>query len=139
MKTVFSVVIAAANALGPDGKCRVLALRGGGVHGAYEVGVLKGFTEFLDPIDLHYDYISGVSVGAINTAIFAMYPPGSEKDAVKEMEDLFIDHPASDYWNFWPYYVIEPFYKKSFIDVSRFNALVYEKLKGRPWLRKVSI
>jgi predicted acylesterase/phospholipase RssA len=94
MKTFFSVVIAAAKALGPDGKCRVLALRGGGVHGAYEVGVLKGFTEFLDPIDINYDYISGVSIGAINTAIFAMYPPGHEKDAVKEMEDLFIEHPA---------------------------------------------
>jgi predicted acylesterase/phospholipase RssA len=46
------------------------------VHGAYEVGVLKAFTEFLDPIDINYDYISGVSIGAVNTAIFAMYPPG---------------------------------------------------------------
>jgi predicted acylesterase/phospholipase RssA len=76
MKAVFTFAFAAANALGPDGKCRVLALRGGGVHGAYEVGVLKAFTEFLDPIDINYDYISGVSIGALNTAVFAMYPPG---------------------------------------------------------------
>ena len=71
MKAVFTFAFAAVNALGPDGKCRVLALRGGGVHGAYEVGVLKAFTEFLN-----YDYISGVSIGALNTAVFAMYPPG---------------------------------------------------------------
>ena len=32
-----------------DGKCRALALRGGGAKGAYEVGVLKGMAKYLDP------------------------------------------------------------------------------------------
>jgi predicted acylesterase/phospholipase RssA len=36
---------------GADGKCRALALRGGGTKGAYEVGVLKGLVETLDPIE----------------------------------------------------------------------------------------
>jgi len=30
-----------------DGKCRALAMRGGGTKGAYEVGALKMMTEML--------------------------------------------------------------------------------------------
>jgi len=66
-------------ALEPNGKCRVLALRGGGVHGIYEVGALKAFVEFLEPEDIAYDYISGVSIGGFLTSIFGLYPPGKEK------------------------------------------------------------
>ena len=77
MKQIFTAgLFAAGIALGPDGKCRVLALRGGGVHGAYEVGVLKAFAEFLDPKDIAYDYVSGVSIGGFVSSILALYPPG---------------------------------------------------------------
>jgi predicted acylesterase/phospholipase RssA len=55
------------------------------------------------------------------------------------MEDLFLNHPATNFWSFWPYYVIEPFYKKSFVDFSKFTTFLHEKMKGRPWVRKVSI
>jgi predicted acylesterase/phospholipase RssA len=43
MKVVFAALLTVfASALHSiDGKCRILALKGGGVHGAYEVGVLK--------------------------------------------------------------------------------------------------
>jgi predicted acylesterase/phospholipase RssA len=30
-----------------DGKCRALALRGGGTKGAYEIGVLKAFVSYI--------------------------------------------------------------------------------------------
>jgi len=77
MKPFFTAgLLAASNALGPDGKCRVLALRGGGVHGAYEIGVLKAFAEVLDPKDIAYDYVSGVSIGGVVSSILALYPPG---------------------------------------------------------------
>jgi len=114
-----SALFAAGNALGPDGKCRVLALRGGGIHGAYEVGVMKAFAEFLDPKDIAYDIFSGVSIGGLNAATLALFPPGKEKEAIAEMEDLFINHGANEHWSYWPYYVIEPFYKKSFVDFSK--------------------
>ena len=32
-----------------DGNCRVLAMRGGGTKGAYEVGALKIMVDMLDP------------------------------------------------------------------------------------------
>jgi predicted acylesterase/phospholipase RssA len=72
-------LVTCINSLSPDGKCRILALRGGGVHGAYEVGALQAFVQELDPLDIHYDHLSGVSVGALNAAFIAMHPPGDEK------------------------------------------------------------
>ena len=59
------LLILAAKTLSADGKCRVLALRGGGVHGSFEIGVLKAFVEKLDPVDVQYDIVSGVSIGAL--------------------------------------------------------------------------
>jgi len=37
--------------LSADGKCRALALRGGGTKGAYEVGALKAMAALLNPIE----------------------------------------------------------------------------------------
>lgn len=71
--------------LSADGKCRVLVLRGGGVHGSYEVGVFKALIESLDPIEYAYDVISGVSVGAINGAILSFYETGDEINAFAEL------------------------------------------------------
>lgn len=79
-------VISLVEAKSPDGKCRALALRGGGSKGSYEVGFLKAMIKNLDPIDYHYDVVVGVSVGAINAALLAIYEPGNEKEAVEELE-----------------------------------------------------
>ena len=65
-----------------DGKCRILSLRGGGVHGAWEVGVLKAMAENMGPDDMRYDYIAGVSIGAINAAILATFEKGKEVEAI---------------------------------------------------------
>lgn len=53
-------------------------MRGGGTRGAYEVGVLKGFLDHLPPEELQYDVVVGVSIGAINSAVFALYDKGNE-------------------------------------------------------------
>jgi len=83
MKRLSCILLPAiCEAYSPDGKCRVLAMRGGGIHGAFEVGVLKAFTDILPSTDYHYDYISGVSVGALNTGILSIFDYGQEKAAV---------------------------------------------------------
>ena len=61
-------------------------MRGGGTHGSFEVGVLKAFVEELDPVEVHYDYVSGVSIGAINSAALAIFDFGFEKEAVEFLE-----------------------------------------------------
>ena len=56
-----------------DGKCRALALRGGGTKGAYEVGALKTMIDMLDPQDVAYDVVVGVSIGGMNAGMFATF------------------------------------------------------------------
>ena len=139
LKAITTAALASlTQSLSPDGKCRVLALRGGGVHGSFEVGVLKAFVDTLDPEEIAYDYVSGVSVGAINASILALYPPGQEKDAVKELEELYFKYKPQDYWSFWPHYIIEPFYKQSFVDNSDLMDIIDERLGERPYQRKFS-
>ena len=135
-KSITIVVPSLVHALSKDGKCRILALRGGGVHGSFEVGVLKAFTELLDPEEIAYDYISGVSIGAVNGSILSTYPPGEERAAVEELETLYTKYSPSDYWNYWPYYIVEPFYKQSFVDNSKLLDILEEKLGSRPFKRK---
>src|SRR5580658_10953560 len=56
----------------PEGAGRVaLVLQGGGALGAYQVGVYQALHE----AGLEPDWVSGVSIGAINAAIVAGNPP----------------------------------------------------------------
>lgn len=73
----------------PDGKCRALAMRGGGSKGAYELGVLKGLIKNLDPSEYRYDVVVGVSVGAINAAVIGIHEPGEEKEAIRTLEEIW--------------------------------------------------
>lgn len=126
-------------AAGPNGKCRVLAMRGGGIHGSFEVGVLKAFTDTLAPEEYQYDIVSGVSVGALNTAMFAIHKPGYEKEAVAFLENFYKKSLPQDYWDFWPTYVLEPFFKTSFVDPTKLRQQLHELIAGKPIYRKISI
>ena len=63
-------------------KCRILSFHGGGIHGSFEAGALKALVEHMPAGEVQYDIIAGVSIGAYNAALFALYPPGEEKQAV---------------------------------------------------------
>jgi len=126
-------------ALSPDGKCRVLAMRGGGVHGAFEVGVLQAFVEKLDPLDIHYDYVSGVSIGAINASMFSLFDYGDEKSAVDLLLSLYKDNLPQDFWDFWPTYFIEPFWKQSFVDPSKMAEILTKLIGDKTFKRKISV
>ena len=138
MKTTLAL-LASLVAASPDGKCRVLAMRGGGIHGAFEVGVLKAFTDTLKPIDYHYDVLSGVSVGALNTGMLSVWDYGKEKEAVAFLERLYTENLVQDFWDFWPSVVFEPFFKTSFVDVTKFRKILHEMMDGKKIKRKFSI
>lgn len=110
------VVFAKAVEVPEDDKCRVLALRGGGTLGAYEVGVLKAMSEMLDPIDIQYDVVEGVSVGALNAFVLATYPKGSEKDAIDRLILLWQTISAATLWSYWPLYIDGLLWKNSLFD-----------------------
>ena len=54
-----------------------LLLQGGGALGAYQAGVYEALAE----ADLHPDWVAGISIGAINSAIIAGNPPKKRVDA----------------------------------------------------------
>ena len=61
-------------------ECVALVLQGGGALGAYQAGVYEALAEArIDP-----DWISGISIGAINAAIIAGNPPNFRVDRLRE-------------------------------------------------------
>jgi NTE family protein len=57
-----------------------LLLQGGGALGAYQAGVYEALAE----ADLHPDWVAGISIGAINSAIIAGNPPKERVDALRQ-------------------------------------------------------
>lgn len=66
---------------------KALVLSGGGSHGAYQVGVLQALSRAR--LDLDYDIITGVSVGALNGAFLAQYPAGKFGQGVGDLTSLW--------------------------------------------------
>ena len=69
--------------------CNALVLSGGGSNGAWEVGVMWGLLHYGNRDNFAYDWMTGVSAGAINTAGFAGWPVGSEYEATEWLSDTF--------------------------------------------------
>jgi hypothetical protein len=69
--------------------CRALALEGGGDKGAYEAGVLQAFAKLLDPEEITYDVVTGISVGALNAMLVVNTPIGQEAELADRMVDLW--------------------------------------------------
>src|SRR3989475_4012563 len=57
-----------------------LILQGGGALGAYQGGVYQGLAE----ADLHPDWVAGISIGAINSALIAGNPPKKRVERLRE-------------------------------------------------------
>src|SRR5262249_1138149 len=55
----------------PEFERVALLLQGGGALGAYQAGVYEALAE----VGLHPDWVAGISIGAINSALIAGNPP----------------------------------------------------------------
>jgi len=75
-----------------------LVLSGGGSKGAYEVGVLR---HLLGDLQIKYDAIYGVSVGAINGGWISMYHHGQEIECINNLEDLWRSLETSTIYKDW--------------------------------------
>jgi NTE family protein len=61
-------------------ECIALVLQGGGALGAYQGGVYQALAE----ADLHPDWVAGISIGAINSALIAGNPPEKRVERLRE-------------------------------------------------------
>ena len=57
-----------------------LLLQGGGALGSYQAGVYQALAE----ADLHPDWVAGISIGAVNSAIIAGNPPNQRVGRLRE-------------------------------------------------------
>ena len=94
-------MIAVSVQAGSDGKCRALALAGGGDKGSYQAAVLKTLIYNLPPIETQYDVVTGVSAGTLNGAAIAAFKPGQEKEYVEFSMNLWKSVKASDIFKYW--------------------------------------
>lgn len=61
----------------------MIAFEGGGSKGAFAAGAFHYLANNVP--NLTYDAVSGVSAGAVNAALFTLYPPGEEIEIARRM------------------------------------------------------
>jgi NTE family protein len=82
----------------PSGKgrsafeCIALVLQGGGALGSYQAGVYEALAE----AEVHPDWIAGISIGAINSAIIAGNAPQDRVAKLKGFWDCITANPVLD-------------------------------------------
>src|SRR5215469_9890459 len=67
-----------------------LVLQGGGALGAYQGGVYQALAE----ANLHPDWVAGISIGAINSALIAGNPPEKRVERLREFWDTVSNSPV---------------------------------------------
>src|ERR1700677_3648198 len=67
----------------------VFLLQGGGALGSYQAGVYQALAE----ADLHPDWVAGISIGAINSAIIAGNPPAERVPRLREFWEIVSTSP----------------------------------------------
>ena len=73
----------------PSFDCIALLLQGGGALGAYQAGVYEALAE----VDLRPDWVAGISIGAINSAIIAGNPREARVAKLREFWELVSHSP----------------------------------------------
>ena len=125
--------------LSPDGKCRVLALKGGGVHGAYEAGVIKALTDELSSADVHWDVVSGVSIGSFVASVLSSHDFGQEQQAADKLVEIFSNTTPEDFFDWWPTYILETFQEPSAVDSQKLADYFAKNPDLYDWKRKIVI
>ena len=68
----------------PLPECVALVLQGGGALGSYQAGVIEG----LQTRGIEIDWVAGISIGAVNAAIFAGNPPHKRVEMLTAFWDM---------------------------------------------------
>jgi predicted acylesterase/phospholipase RssA len=109
-----------------------LAFEGGGTKGAFQAGAFKAVAELLDPKEVQYDVIAGVSVGSVNGMLLAATPIGKEKEAARKLSRLWATIEFKDViaeYSYWD--IIRGFFdKRSFFDNTPFLKYLTDNLES---------
>jgi len=134
---LISTIVVGAAPTATKHTCRVLSLSGGGSYGAFEVGVMKKLLE--DEPDLEYDYITGVSAGALNAGFLSLYPMGNFSGGVRDLEARMATIKANSdvYTSRIPAFNI--LFHNSIYDTKPLRKFIDSSIAGRRVKRAVTI
>jgi predicted acylesterase/phospholipase RssA len=79
-------------------KCYALALSGGANNGAWEAGVMWGLAHYGKPEDFEWDVITGVSAGAVNTAVSALWAKEDLVEFTEWYSDVIAHTKTHEIW-----------------------------------------
>jgi NTE family protein len=103
----------------PPFECIALLLQGGGALGAYQGGAYQALAE----AGIHPDWVAGISIGAINSALIAGNAPENRVDRLREFWETVTSSPLT--LAFLPPQAIKGDVAHGFINqISAFGALV---------------
>ena len=77
----------------PPFECIALMLQGGGALGSYQAGVYEALAE----ADLHPDWVAGISIGAINSALIAGNAPSERIAKLRSFWEEVTANPLLDW------------------------------------------
>jgi NTE family protein len=91
----------------PPFECIALLLQGGGALGAYQAGVYQALSE----AHLNPDWVAGISIGAVNSALIAGNPPETRLEKLREFWEFVTTPPlwggaaeiATSVSSMWPF------------------------------------
>jgi NTE family protein len=70
-------------------ECIALLLQGGGALGSYQGGVYQALSE----ANLHPDWVAGISIGAVNSALIAGNPPEKRVEKLRDFWEAVSSPP----------------------------------------------
>ena len=105
---------------------RALVLGGGAVKGAHTIGVIQ---HLLGDLQLDFQIITGVSVGAINAAFLSQFHTGEEKIAAQQIKELWLKLKTKDvYKRHFPFGIFHAIWKNSFYNSYPLYKLIKSNL-----------
>lgn len=84
-------------------ECVALLLQGGGALGAYQAGVYQALAEG----DVSLNWVAGISIGAINSALIAGNPPEARVDRLRNFWEAITTHQVWDLSAHLPFPFVE--------------------------------
>lgn len=105
---------------------RALVLSGGGVKGAYQIGVLK---HLIIDLGRQYDVLCGVSVGALNTAFLSMFSKEQEKEGFQSLLEFWLTVNNDNIWKNWcPFGKLHALWLKSLLNSQPLIDTVHQRM-----------
>lgn len=125
------IVISLGEAIGQQ--CYGVAFEGGGAKGAYEAGVLSILTNPANNINVQYNIITGISIGALTTMIIGNYSVGQEQQMSQQLTNMWFSiQNNSDLFVEWPGGLIEGILFKSSIYNNARSIKFFRSYFGTP-------